>query len=334
MPGLPLALILAALAAGTLSPPASAAPLRLAQAQLSAEDIFWQSIQNSSDPAMYQAYLDQVGAGRFTGTYKALAEIRIASLSKTAPSAPAAQPQPKAPGEAPGRAVILNNPDPVAAPPASPLPQPAAAIASPDIEACDRAAAAPADPEKPANIPGVTYKEVDSSAAIRACRKAVEIAGAPRRVLFQLGRAIRISGNTADALTYLRKAVELGHAGAMYDLAGILRHGAPGAKRDPGLAMALYERAAATGLNEALVQLGAMYAEGRGVRRDYAKAIDYYQRAMEAKTPGAYTNMGVLAMRGQGVPRNRDKACEYWRQGSALGDDVAARNLKRSCRIR
>lgn len=317
-PARSLALTLTALASGTLPPAAAPAPLRIAQAQLSAEDIFWQSIQSSSDPAMYQAYLDQVGAGRFTGIYKALAEIRIASLKGTAP-VPAPAPKPAEP--APGRAVVIGNADPTAG-------------SSLDLEACDRAAAAAADPEKPASVPGVTFTSIDAGAAIRACRKAIEVSGAPRRAYFQLGRAIQKSGNTADAVTYLRKAVELGHAGAMHDLAGILRRGTAGVKRDSGLAMALYERAAGTGLSESLVQLGAMYAEGSGVRRDYAKAREYYQRAIATKTPGAYTNMGVLYSNGQGVPRDRNKACEYWREGSALGDDAAAKNLKRSCRMR
>ncbi len=98
--------------------------------------------------------------------------------------------------------------------------------------------------------------------------------------------------------------------------------------------MALYERAVTAGVSESLVQLGAMYAEGRGTGRNYGRAIDYYQRAIDAKTPGAYTNMGVLYEGGRGVPRDRNKACEYWREGSALGDEVAARNLRRSCRIR
>lgn len=317
-PARSLALILTALAAGALPLAATAAPLRIAQAQLSAEDIFWQSIQSSSDPAMYQAYLDQVGAGRFTGIYKALAEIRIAGLK-----GPAATPKPESkPAEqAPGRAVVIGNADPTAG-------------SSADMEACDRAAAAVADAEKPASVPGVTFTAIDAGAAIRACRKAADGAGAPRRAFFQLGRAIQKSGNTADAVTYLRKAVELGHAGAMHDLASILRRGTAGVKRDSGLAMALYERAAGTGLNESLVQLGAMYAEGSGVRRDYGKARDYYQRAIDAKTPGAYTNMGVLYANGQGVPRDRTKACEYWREGSTLGDDVAAKNLRRSCRMR
>lgn len=325
----PLALLLMAMLAtearaGTPQAPATP-PLVLAQAQLSAEDIFWQTVQASTDPAMLQAYLDEVAAGRFSGTYKSLAEIKLAALRKPAPATPPAAPADKGTG----RAVIIDEP-----PPRPVQPPAATAAASPDIEACDRSAAAAADSEKPANVPGVTYASIDASAAIRACRKAIETPDAPRRVFFQLGRAIRKSGNTADAVTFYRKAVELGHGGAMHDLAGVVRSGGQGVKRDPGLAMALYERAAGLGVNESLVQLGAMYVEGRGTRRDYARALDYYQRAIDAKTPGGYTNMGVLYDNGQGVPRSRTRACEYWREGSALGDEVAARNLKRSCRIR
>ncbi len=107
-----------------------------------------------------------------------------------------------------------------------------------------------------------------------------------------------------------------------------------GVTRDTGLAITLYEKAAAAGLNESFVQLGAMYANAIGVGRDYPKALAYYQRALATRTPEAYTNLGVLYFDGRGVPRDRNKACEYWREGSSLGEDAAARNLKRSCRAR
>jgi TPR repeat protein len=283
---------------------------------------------------MFQAYLDQVSGGRFPGTYKSLAEIKIATLRKDAaadskPAAPNAQP--------PTRPVIVKEaappPAPAAAPSAAPATKSEDAARSPEIDSCDRAAAAPADQEKPADAPGVTFGSIDASAAIRACRKAIDVAGAPRRVFFQLARAISKSGNVVDALTYYKKAVELGHVGAMHDLAGLLRAGGRGIKRDQGLAMALYEKAAAAGLNESVVQLAAMYADGRSGRPDYAKALELYQRAADAHTPGAYTNLGVLYYEGHGVRRDAKKACDYWREGSSLGDEMAAKNLKRSCRV-
>jgi len=306
------------LPAGAADNTGRAGRFQLAQAQLSAEDIFWQTIQNSTDPAMFQAYIDQVNSGRFPGTYKSLAEIKINALKGAAPS----------PSPAPQPAPAVQSAPPPAAPPA----RSADGVKSPDIDACDRAAAAPADREKPSEVPGVTYTSVDASAAIRACRRATEVQGAPRRVFFQLARAMNKSGNLPDALNFYQKAVELGHPGAMHDMAGLMRNGGRGIKRDPGLAMALYEKAAATGLTESLVQLGAMYSDGKSGRQDYRKAIEYYQRAADAKTPGAFTNLGVLYFSGRGVPRDARRACEYWREGAGLGDDMAAKNLRRSCR--
>lgn len=305
------------------SGPARMGELRLAQAQLSAEDIFWQTIQTSTDPAMFQAYLDQVSSGRFPGTYKSIAEIKISSLKAAAGSAPTLAP--------------ATQPTPAAQPAKPPAATPPSRSAdngarSPDIDACDRAAAAPADREKPPEVPGVTFSSIDAGAAIRACRRATEIQGAPRRVFFQLARAMSKSGDLVDALSFYQKAVELGHAGAMHDMAGLLRNGGRGIKRDPGLAMALYEKAADTGLTESLVQLGAMYSDRNSVHRDYRKALEFYQRAADAKTPGAFTNLGVLYHEGRGVPRDARKACEYWREGASLGDDMAAKNLNRSCR--
>jgi hypothetical protein len=218
----PVLLIAAIMLAGQVTGQAMAQapdrPLVLAQAQLSAEDIFWQTIQASTEAAMFQAYLDQVAAGRFTGTYKALAEIKLATLARGAPApgpsgravildgAPISSPNAPAPSPpAAPPAIAVPPPAPAAPPAAPPRPQPVQAADSPDIDACDRSAAAPADKEKPAAMPGVTYGTIDSGAAIRACRKAIDVPDAPRRVWFQLARAIRKSGNTADAATYYRK---------------------------------------------------------------------------------------------------------------------------------
>ena len=44
--------------------------------------IFWQSIENSDDPRMFQAYLDQFPEG----TFRALAELRLATLSGETPT--------------------------------------------------------------------------------------------------------------------------------------------------------------------------------------------------------------------------------------------------------
>src|SRR5262245_12313071 len=61
------------------------------------------------------------------------------------------------------------------------------AAQSADLVLCDRVAADPSDPDKPANVPGV--REIapsDIGIAIKFCRTA---SGSSRRALYQLGRA-------------------------------------------------------------------------------------------------------------------------------------------------
>jgi hypothetical protein len=78
---------------------------------LTSEDLFWQSVRDSDDPAMYEAYLEQVSKGTFSGTYKTLAEIKIKALRKAAPAAA----EPAAPVVEPAA------PEPAAVEPAAPF---------------------------------------------------------------------------------------------------------------------------------------------------------------------------------------------------------------------
>ena len=287
-----------------LGPPPVAA-IRLAQATPSpsaaAEDIFWQSIQNSTDPAMFQAYLDQVSKGAFPGTYKALADLKIAALKG---------------GVAP-----------------TVLPKAAeqTAASAPEVEACDRAAAHPFDPDKPANLPGVEVKEIAPGAALRACLTAAALPDAPRRVFFELGRAYERSGNRRDALAQYAKAADLGHGRSLFNMGLTTVLGGNGVRRDYSMARGLLERSVDAGVADAYVQLGWMYHNGQGLKRDYAKALDYFQKGQDAGSIIAYSAIASLYRQGHGVPRDTTKACQFDQQGAAKGDVDASTNIKRYC---
>src|SRR5947209_995140 len=65
-----------------------------------------------------------------------------------------------------------------------------AGAASSDLATCDRLAAHPGDPDRPAGVPGsLDIAEQDVATALKACRAASGQAGAPRRAWFELGRA-------------------------------------------------------------------------------------------------------------------------------------------------
>lgn len=304
-----------------------ARPLLLAQASQSAEDIFWQSVQNSTDPAMFQAYLDQVANGTFKGVYKPLAEIKLKALDKAAaPATPATE------TTAQDRATPPPATEPATPPPPAQTAQDT--VSSPDIEACDRAAAHAMDEQKPANLPGVTFDKLDTSAAITACLKATQLADAPPREFFQLGRSYDKAGNYKEAMVAYKAAMEKGHKRAIYNVATGLMKTQRGVKKDPAAALALMERAVDEKVMFALSGLGDYYRLGVGGRRNYPKAIDYYNQAIAAGDSQGYVGLAIMTYDGTGVPRNRNKACDLWQKGSSLGDVNAADYSKRYCRYR
>src|SRR4051812_23133744 len=87
---------------------------------------------------------------------------------------------------------------------------------SADLVLCDRLAADPADPDKPADVKGVAdIAKADIATAIKFCRTA---SGGSRRAMFQLGRAYAANGQSAEAMAAWRKAADKGSSSAMVEL--------------------------------------------------------------------------------------------------------------------
>src|ERR1700734_2473615 len=87
---------------------------------------------------------------------------------------------------------------------------------SADLVLCDRLAADPADPDKPADVKGVP--EIAAPAiptAIKFCRTA---GNASRRAMYQLGRAYAANRQMPEAIAAWRKAADKGSSAAMVEL--------------------------------------------------------------------------------------------------------------------
>lgn len=129
---------------------------------------------------------------------------------------------------------------------------------SADLVLCDRLAADPADPDKPADVKGVVEVGTgDIATAIRFCKVA---AASSRRAMYELGRA------------YL-------------------------ANRQPAEAQAAFRRAADKGSSSAMVELGVMYGTGNGVARDETQARKLFERAAEAGNPRGVSNLAAFLAR-------------------------------------
>jgi len=233
---------------------------------------------------------------------------------------------------------------------------------SADLVLCDRVAADPADPDKPADAPGVSaIAKADVATAIKFCKTA---SGSSRRALYQLGRAYAANGQTDEALATYRKAVDKGSTSAMVELGVHLGTG-NGVAKDPDAARKLFERAAAAGnargvtnlaaikgggggapanpvearaqltkaaqanVAEAQFQLGLMLADGEGGPKDEFGARALFEKAAAQSHVEAMVWAGSFAQRGLGGPEDTAKAKTYFSKAAALGNEDAKAALKR-----
>ncbi len=139
----------------------------------------------------------------------------------------------------------------------------AARAQSADLVLCDRVAADPSDPDKPADVRGVAeIASSDVATAIRFCKQA---AASSRRAMFALGRAYAANRQTAEAIAAWRKAAEKGSSAAM-------------------------------------VELGVAYGTGSGIAKDEAQARKLFEKAAQSGNPRGVSNLAALGGAGGAAP--------------------------------
>src|SRR5882724_8349192 len=162
---------------------------------------------------------------------------------------------------------------------------------SADLVLCDRLAADPADPDKPADVKGVTeIAPSDVATAIKFCRTA---SASSRRALYQLGRAYAANKQVADAVSAYRKAADKGSTSAMVELGVMLGTGA-GVPKDEAQARKLFERAAEAGNPRGVTNLAALSKSGGGAPSDPIKARALLLRAAETNAAEAQYQLGLM----------------------------------------
>ncbi len=188
-----------------------------------------------------------------------------------------------------------------------------AAAQSADLVLCDRLAADPADPDKPADVRGVSEVAAgDVATAIKFCKTA---SAASRRAMYQLGRAYAANGQATEALAAFRKAADKGSSAAMVELGVAYATGA-GVAKDEAAARQMLERAANAGNPRGISNLAAL--SGGGAPADPARARTLLQKAAESNAEAQY-QLGLLLAEGQGGPKDEVGA-------RALFEKAAAQN--------
>jgi uncharacterized protein len=226
---------------------------------------------------------------------------------------------------------------------------------------CDRLAADPADPDKPADVQGVAaIAPADIATAIKYCKST---AASSRRALYELGRAYAANQQGPEAIEAYRKAADKGSTSAMVELGILLATGSGVAKDeaqardlfdraaeagnprgvinlialsenggppiDPVKARAMLARAAETNSAEAQFQLGLMMANGIGGPKDDVAARGLFEKAAAQGNPGALEWAGSFAESGRGGPKDEGAAKADYEKAAALGNENAKTGLKR-----
>lgn len=234
---------------------------------------------------------------------------------------------------------------------------------SADLVLCDRVAADPEDPDKPADVKGVaSIAGSDVATAIKYCKIA---SASSRRAMYQLGRAYLADKQMNEAATAYRKAADKGSTTAMVELGVMLANGT-GVAKDEGAARKLFERAGQAGnargvtnlavlsersggapmdpvksravlakaaegnSPEAQYQLGLMMQDGVGGPKDDAGARALFEKAAAQDHAGALERMGAFAQSGRGGPQDSSASKAYYEKAAALGNEDAKAALKRS----
>ncbi len=168
---------------------------------------------------------------------------------------------------------------------------------SADLVLCDRVAADPTDPDKPADTRGVAdIAASDVATAIKFCKNA---ASSSRRAMYQLGRAYAANRQMAEAMAAWRKAADKGSSSAMVEL-GVLYGTGAGVARDEAQARKLFERAAQAGNPRGVSNLAAL---GGGASSDPARARELLSKGAESNAEAQY-QLGMMLAEGNGGARD------------------------------
>ncbi|MBR0831237.1 sel1 repeat family protein [Bradyrhizobium manausense] len=196
-----------------------------------------------------------------------------------------------------------------------------------DIAACDGLAAHPTDPDKPAEVNGVTViAGSDIPAAVKACKAATAATDAPRRIWMELGRAYEFGGQPTEAANAYRKAAKAGNTTAMAGL-GVLLIKGDGVRKNVEEARTLIETAAKAGDVEGMINLAAIYGAGVGVKTDVAMARNWYAKAAAANSSEAMFQLGLMTEDGDGGPKDDVAAKALFEKAAALDHADALERL-------
>jgi uncharacterized protein len=151
---------------------------------------------------------------------------------------------------------------------------------------------------------------------------AVMLTGAAAAGPLEDGLAAYGRGDYAEALRSWAPLAEEGNAAAQLNL-GILYATGRGVEQDYGEAIKWYSSAADRGSASAQFNLGLMYANARGVPQDHGEAAKWFRKAADQGLAGAQHNLAVMHVHGWGVLQDDVLAHKWFNLAASQGHEEA-----------
>lgn len=210
---------------------------------------------------------------------------------------------------------------------------------------------------------GIPVSRIPFQVAVPSCNDALRQYPDVIRFQVQYARALASADRIEDAMSAVKKALDLGYPeaetliGWLHENGKLSDRGRPDVEtarewyqlaadknyppaqanigrlnldgRDYDMAVSWYARAANLGYPPAQVELGKLYIIGRGVDKNYEMAYTWIKRAADAGYPDGQYELGGLYERGRGVGRDRTIAVDWYRKAANQGHADATSKVSR-----
>lgn len=133
-------------------------------------------------------------------------------------------------------------------------------------------------------------------------------------------------GKLEEAISWLKRAAEHGHAGAAVSLGKLYLTG-ESVPQDLAQARLWYERGVKIGNALAQNDLGHMLLMGMGGEPDKERAKELFEAAIAQEYMWAATNLGLMYFEGNGVPQDKQKGLGLMMRAANAGDSLAQYNM-------
>jgi TPR repeat protein len=151
------------------------------------------------------------------------------------------------------------------------------------------------------------------------------------RSLFTLGLFIICDNDMPDhdnrAASVFEQGAAAGDSGAM-DILGEMHRDGQAYKKEPGVGLQWFLKAAAAGSPRAMGDLGDFYAnEGMGVPVDFVKSREWYEKGAALGDAHSMTGLGIIYQFAQGVKRDYAAARDWYQRAADQKDVPGMRRL-------